>query len=48
MGEEETRVVRWFMCNCDVISKYCDEYHTARARVPLSVLEHYELPPVRS
>lgn len=38
---EETRVVYWYFCICDVRSKYCDEYHRASARVPLRVLDSY-------
>ena len=33
--------VRYYTCNCEWISKYCDEFHTARALVPVAVLEKY-------
>lgn len=33
--------VSWYTCNCDYLSKYCDEYHQASALVPASVLEEH-------
>lgn len=36
-------MVHWYSCDCDVRSKYCDEYHRRYGRVPLSVLEGYEV-----
>lgn len=47
MPDEETRYVPWYMCNCEWASKYCDDYHRAGARIPLSVLEQYEAKEVR-
>ena len=39
----DTRVVYWYSCNCDWISKYCDEHHREVARVPLAVLNEYRI-----
>lgn len=36
-----TRRVHWYHCNCDVLSKYCDEYHRSVALVPAEVLRKY-------
>lgn len=36
------RVVYWYNCDCDWLSKYCDEHHRATARIPLAVLRSYE------
>lgn len=37
--------VRYYACDCaamDVFqSKYCDDHHTAYARIPLSILKEY-------
>lgn len=33
--------VSWYTCDCDYISKYCDDYHRVGALVPVSVLEPY-------
>lgn len=33
--------VSWYTCDCDYISKYCDDYHRACALVPVSALEPY-------
>jgi hypothetical protein len=41
MTDEKTVTVRFYTCNCEWTSKYCDEYHTAVAHVPVSVLETY-------
>lgn len=35
--------VHYYTCDCDYISKYCDEYHTAYARIPKSVLDEYRV-----
>lgn len=37
----ETQLVRWHSCKCEWASKYCDENHTARALVPVMVLNIY-------
>lgn len=38
---ETTRRVHWYHCNCDVLSKYCDEYHRSVALVPAEFLRMY-------
>lgn len=40
MTDQSIRV-SWYDHDCDWITKYCDEYHTRSALVPLSVLEQY-------
>ena len=35
--------VKWFECNCDWISKYCEEYHQRRAWVEKSGLDRLVL-----
>lgn len=39
--QKDTRCVHWYHCNCDVLSKYCDEYHRSVALVPADVLRNY-------
>lgn len=42
MSDAERMVtVRYYTCSCEWTSKYCDEEHTATARVPLWVLANY-------
>ena len=35
---DATRVVYFYDCNCDWISKYCDDHHQVSVRVPISYL----------
>lgn len=39
--------VHWYTCDCaetiGYVSKYCDNHHTAYARVPKSVLDQYRV-----
>lgn len=35
------RYVSWFPCDCDWVTKYCEENHHASARIPVSVLNEY-------
>lgn len=43
MTDEKMVTVRWSTCNCDVRTKYCDEFHEGAALVPLSkILEWVE------
>ena len=41
MNEDKKVYVSWYDHDCDYISKYCDEYHSVGASVPLSVLRPY-------
>lgn len=41
MNEDKNVYVSWYDCDCDYISKYCDEYHSVGASVPLWVLRPY-------
>lgn len=41
MNEEIEVYVSWHDCDCEWASKYCDEYHSVGASVPLSVLRPY-------
>lgn len=41
MRLEDSRVVYWYKCNCDWVTKICEEEHRAYARVPLDVLNEY-------
>lgn len=38
---ERTVFVRYYTCNCEWTSKYCDEFHQAGVSIPVSVLETY-------
>lgn len=37
----DTVTVSWYTCDCEWITKYCDEEHYATAVVPKSVLSEY-------
>lgn len=41
MSDEKMVTVRWDTCDCEVWSKYCDEFHTAVARIPLSKIKEW-------
>ena len=41
MTDEKMVTVRWDTCDCEVWSKYCDEYHTGFARIPLSKIKEW-------
>lgn len=42
LKEEEKMVnIRWSTCECDVLTRYCDEFHTGVARIPLSKIEQW-------
>ena len=41
--EAPSRVVHWYTCSCQWLSKFCDEYHRASSRVPVSVLREHLL-----
>jgi hypothetical protein len=40
--EERLVAVMWYTCDCPWTTKFCDDFHTSRARVPVSVLEKYK------
>ena len=42
MNEEKSVVVRYYDCECEWRTKYCDEYHVRVVRIPLSVVREYE------
>lgn len=33
--------VSWYDCDCEWLSKYCDDHHRKYAHVPVEVLEKY-------
>lgn len=35
--------VTWYEHDCDWISKYCDEFHAVRAKVPIAELEKWRV-----
>lgn len=37
----ETVYVSWYTCNCDWLTKYCDDHHQAGAFIPRTILEQY-------
>lgn len=37
----EKIAVRWYNCNCEWVSKYCDKHHTEVALIPKDVLKQY-------
>lgn len=39
--DETTVSVPRYACNCDWVTKYCDEEHRVYAKVPVSVLMPY-------
>lgn len=41
MTDEKMVTVRWATCTCDVWTKYCDEFHTQIARIPLSKIKQW-------
>lgn len=45
-GEKEVWVT-WRTCDCDYTTDYCDDNHRSGARVPLSVLEQYDVREIR-
>lgn len=43
MAKEPSQYVTYYTCNCDYLSKYCDEHHLSGALVPVSILEQYRI-----
>lgn len=41
MTEEKMVTVSWSTCECDVWTKYCDEFHTGVARIPLNKIKQW-------
>lgn len=37
----EPILVHWYDCNCEWITKYCDEYHQKSAYIPADVVREY-------
>lgn len=33
--------IHWYDCNCDWLTKYCDEHHLRTARTPREILDRY-------
>lgn len=41
MTDEKMVTVRWSTCECEWGTKYCDDFHTAGARIPLSKIKEW-------
>lgn len=35
--------VYWYECDCDWLTKFCDEFHRRTADIPLDVLKEYQV-----
>lgn len=43
MTTEAKQYVTYYTCDCDFLSKYCDEHHLSGALIPVSVLDQYRI-----